>query len=107
MKLAVLGATGSVGREVVTQALAAGHEVTALVRREPNGGEIDGRVTLVVGDAMKVDAVNRAIDGNDAVVSALGHAKGAPVDLLACTGANLINSAATREHQRRPDAFER
>jgi uncharacterized protein YbjT (DUF2867 family) len=33
VKLAVLGATGSVGRELVTQALAAGHEVTALVRR--------------------------------------------------------------------------
>ena len=79
MKLAVLGATGSVGREVVTQALAAGHEVTALVRREPNGGEI-------------VDAVYGAVDGNDAVVSALGHAKGAPVDLLACTSANLITA---------------
>ena len=35
MKLAVLGATGSVGRELVTQALAAGHEVTALVREQP------------------------------------------------------------------------
>src|SRR5512132_2715283 len=33
VKLAVLGATGSVGRELVTQALAAGHEITALVRR--------------------------------------------------------------------------
>jgi nucleoside-diphosphate-sugar epimerase len=33
IRLAVLGATGSVGRELVTQALAAGHEVTALVVR--------------------------------------------------------------------------
>ena len=41
MKLAVLGATGSVGRELVTQALAAGHEVTALVREQPKPGEID------------------------------------------------------------------
>jgi putative NADH-flavin reductase len=92
MKLAVLGATGSVGREHVTQALAAGHEVTALVRQQPNPGEIDGRVALVVGDAMKVDAVNRVVDGNDAVVSALGHVKGAPGDLLACTSANLITA---------------
>jgi NAD(P)-dependent dehydrogenase (short-subunit alcohol dehydrogenase family) len=40
MKLAVLGATGSVGRELVTQALASGHEVTALVR-EPQPSELD------------------------------------------------------------------
>ena len=38
MKLAILGATGSVGRELVTQALAAGHEVTALVRAQPQAG---------------------------------------------------------------------
>lgn len=32
MRLTVFGATGGVGREVVGQALAAGHEVTAVVR---------------------------------------------------------------------------
>ncbi|MYV67428.1 NAD(P)H-binding protein, partial [Streptomyces sp. SID2131] len=32
MRLTVFGATGGVGREVVRQALAAGHEVTAVVR---------------------------------------------------------------------------
>ena len=47
MRLAVLGATGSVGRELVAQALAAGHEVTALVREQPKPGEIDDRVALV------------------------------------------------------------
>jgi putative NADH-flavin reductase len=35
MRLAVLEATGSVGREFVSQALAAGHQVTALVRGRP------------------------------------------------------------------------
>ena len=92
MKLAVLGATGTVGRELVTQALAAGHEVTALVRQQPKPDEIDGRVALVVGDAMKVDAVNRLVEGSDAVLSALGHVNGAPDDLLACTSANLITA---------------
>ena len=33
MKLIVLGATGGIGGQVVEQALAAGHEVTAVVRR--------------------------------------------------------------------------
>ncbi|MBH0246476.1 NAD(P)H-binding protein, partial [Streptomyces cavourensis] len=40
MRLTVFGATGGVGREIVGQALAAGHEVTAVVRdpdRLPDG----------------------------------------------------------------------
>ncbi len=92
MKLAVLGATGSVGRELVTQALAAGHEVTALVREQPKPGEIDSHVVLVVGDATSAEAVRRTVDGSDAVVSALGHAKGAPADVLAHASSNVIDA---------------
>jgi putative NADH-flavin reductase len=90
VKLAVLGATGSVGRELVTQALAAGHEVTALVREQPKPGEIDDRVALVLADAKSAEAVERTVAGSDAVVSALGHAKGAPDDILARATANVI-----------------
>jgi putative NADH-flavin reductase len=90
VKLAVLGATGSVGRELVTQALAAGHEVTTLVREQPKPGEMDDRVVPVLGDAASADAVEHAVAGSDAVVSALGHAKGAPDDILARATANVI-----------------
>ena len=90
VKLAVLGATGSVGRELVTQALAAGHEVTALVREQPKPGEIDDRVALVLADAKSAEAVERTVAGSDAVVSALGHAKGAPDDILARATTNVI-----------------
>lgn len=90
MKLAVLGATGSVGRELVTQALAAGHEVIALVREQPMPGEIDDRVALVLGNAKSAEAVERTVAGSDAVVSALGHAKRAPDDILARATANVI-----------------
>jgi putative NADH-flavin reductase len=95
MKLAILGATGSVGRELVTQALAAGHEVTALVRAQPKPGEIDDRVALVLGDATTADAVKRTVKESDAVLSALGHAKGAPDDLLAQASANLTAAMQT------------
>ena len=83
LRLAVLGATGSVGREFVAQALAAGHQVTALVREQPKPGEIDDRVALVLGDAASAGDVEHAVAGSDAVVSALGHAKGAPDKILA------------------------
>jgi len=90
MKLAILGATGSVGRELVAQALAAGHEVTALVRAQPKAGEIDDRVALVIGDATSPDAVKCTVQGRDVVLSALGHAKEGPDDLLAKASASVI-----------------
>lgn len=34
MKIALVGATGNIGREITRQALARGHQVTAIVRRE-------------------------------------------------------------------------
>jgi putative NADH-flavin reductase len=90
VKLAIFGATGSVGRELVTQALAAGCEVTALVREQPQPGAIDDRVALVLGDATSAEAVERTVDGSSAVISALGHAKSAPDDLLARASSNVV-----------------
>jgi putative NADH-flavin reductase len=92
VKLAVLGATGGVGRELLRQALAAGHEVTALVRERPKPGEIDDHVTLVVGDATSAADVGRTVDGSDAVISVLGHAKGSPDDILAHATSNVIGA---------------
>jgi uncharacterized protein YbjT (DUF2867 family) len=96
MRLTVLGATGSVGRELVAQALAAGHDVTALVRDERAAGSADGRVAVVVGDATDAESVARAIEGTDVVLSTLGHAKGSPDDLLTRAAANAI--AAMRRY---------
>jgi putative NADH-flavin reductase len=43
MKIALVGATGNIGREIARQALARGHQVTALVRRETDlPAELDG-----------------------------------------------------------------
>ena len=44
MKLALLGATGGVGREVLSQAVAAGHAVTAVVR---NPAKLPAHVDVV------------------------------------------------------------
>jgi putative NADH-flavin reductase len=96
MKLAVLGATGSVGREVVAHALAIGDAVTALVREQTRPGELDDRVAVVVGDVADLTAVSRAVEGSDAVVSVLGHAKGSPDDVLGRATANVV--AAMRTH---------
>ena len=72
MKLTVLGASGRIGRHVVEQALERGHEVTVLVR-DPGRLTVDPTaVRVVVGTVQESDAIERAIDGADAVVSAIG-----------------------------------
>ena len=62
MRIAVFGATGKIGRHVVQQALAAGHQVATLVR---DGGKLTanpGRGLLVViGDLLDPGAVARVV----------------------------------------------
>ena len=62
MRIAVLGAGGGLGRNVVNAARAARHDVVALVR-DPKRAALTNDVTTVVGDATRVDAVARAMSG--------------------------------------------
>lgn len=75
MKLAIFGATGRTGLEVVRLALARGHEVSAFVRNSHKLGDLKGKVEVVQGDIMSVDDVVKAIRGCDAVISAIGPTK--------------------------------
>ena len=72
MQLTVLGGTGRIGRLIVEQALAAGHDVTVLVRDPRKLGPIAGRVRVVRGSVSDAAAVGEAVAGADAVISALG-----------------------------------
>ena len=72
MKLAIFGATGNTGVEIVRQALEQGHLVTAFVRDPARMPIEDDRITLVVGDVLDAESVTQAVEGQDAVVCALG-----------------------------------
>jgi nucleoside-diphosphate-sugar epimerase len=67
MRIAVLGAGGGLGRNVVDAARAVRHEVVALVR-DPKRAELPDDATTVVGDATRVDDVVRAMTGADATM---------------------------------------
>ncbi|MEM8600436.1 MAG: NAD(P)H-binding protein [Bacteroidota bacterium] len=75
MRLTVFGATGRTGCHVVTQALAAGHEVVAFVRsRDKLAGQQDlanERLRVVVGDVRDDGPVEQAVAGADAVLSCI------------------------------------
>jgi putative NADH-flavin reductase len=76
VNLTVLGAAGRTGRSLVAQALERGHSVTAFVRPTPDPfAEVD---QVVTGDARNADAVRSALQGADAVVSAMGPAGSEP-----------------------------
>ncbi len=73
MNVTVFGATGGVGSQVVEQLRSRGHHVTAYVRnpsKVPSSWGDD--VTVVTGELSDAAAVDRAVQGADAVVSALG-----------------------------------
>jgi putative NADH-flavin reductase len=72
MKLTVFGATGGVGREVVNQALDRGDHVTAYVRNPAKLDLTHPDLTVITGELTDREAVQRAVGGADAVISALG-----------------------------------
>ena len=79
----VTGATGTVGREVVAQLLAAGESVRAL-SRDPSKAHFDGAVELVAGDLTKPETLPAAVAGVDRVFSlAIGPQIGMQEDNLA------------------------
>ncbi|MFD7836705.1 NAD(P)-dependent oxidoreductase [Streptomyces sp. NPDC059761] len=90
MKLTMFGATGGVGREVVRQALDAGHEVTAVVRDARLDVPAHERlVVAVVRDLTDEDALVPVLAGRSAVISALGAASNKQARLTPVTGPAL------------------
>lgn len=72
LSVLVVGATGSIGRLVVEQALREGHAVRALVRSASKARPLPSEVQVVVGDVTRPDTLSAAVDGVDAVVFTLG-----------------------------------
>jgi putative NADH-flavin reductase len=71
MKIAVLGATGGTGKEVVKQAIAKGHQVIALCRN-PKGLEPSENLVILEGSVLDQDKLNECFQGCDVVVCSLG-----------------------------------
>ncbi|MCE0538530.1 NAD(P)H-binding protein [Kineosporia rhizophila] len=85
MRIAVLAANGRTGRELVAQAGARGHQVVAVSRRP------DPEDPASVGaDATDPIALEKALQGVDVVVSAVGLVAGSPPDLLTKVATALI-----------------
>jgi putative NADH-flavin reductase len=96
MKIAVIGANGRTGRIVVKGALARGHQVVAVTRSdgvsEPHGGLINAHA-----DVRDADALQRALAGADAVISALGVGTSrAPTDVYSTGVRNTLSAMQSK-----------
>ena len=100
MRVLVVGASGRTGRPLVGQALEAGHEVTALVRDPARLPVEHERLRIVRGDVLDVSALERVVEGQDAVLSVIGHAKDAPKDVQTRSIRNIV-AAMKRQGVRR------
>lgn len=72
MNLTVLGAAGATGIPLVEQALAAGHQVTALARSPDKLTITNPSLLVVQGGATDRAALSQAMKGASAVISVLG-----------------------------------
>jgi putative NADH-flavin reductase len=91
VKLALLGATGGVGREILSQAVAAGHQLTAVVR---NPSKLPANIDVVRQDLATPDLeiLTAALHDVDAVISAVGPNRAAQAGIVAPATAAIAHA---------------
>jgi len=92
MKIAVFGATGGTGYQVVEQALRAGNQLVALVRNPSRFGLASPDLTVVQGNVLDAARVEETLAGADAVVVSLGNTANNP-DHIVSQGTQVIVEA--------------
>jgi putative NADH-flavin reductase len=100
MNLVIFGASGGTGREAVRQALALGHNVTAVVRNPQNFSEQSPNLTILTGDVTRSEQIQPALAGQSAVIISLGGRKDT-VENVCTVGTQHILSAMQATQIRR------
>src|SRR5947207_5906802 len=75
MKLFLIGTTGQTSKEILQQALARGHQVTAFVRSPEKITAKSERLTVLKGNVLNENQLFNAMQNQDAVISTLGPRK--------------------------------
>jgi putative NADH-flavin reductase len=93
MKITVFGATGKVGTLLVDRALGDGNDVIAVVR-EPSrlAASSHGTPRVVTANVMDPDSIAPAVDGTDAVISAIGPTRRGPTRILGDSARSIIDA---------------
>lgn len=76
MKIALIGANGTVGQRLLQEALTRGHQVAAIVRNVAGVTQQHNNLQVVAGDLADQQSISKAIMGYDVVISAYGPKHG-------------------------------
>jgi prolipoprotein diacylglyceryl transferase len=90
MRIVVFGAGGRVGTRTVAEALARGHDVTAVVR-DPAAHDLDrDGLSVVAGDATDPSSVAEVAAGHDLAISTVGTGFGKTPETLPAAARGLL-----------------
>ncbi|MDP1621246.1 MAG: SDR family oxidoreductase [Bacteroidales bacterium] len=92
MKIAVFGASGKTGILIVYQALNQGHAVTAFARTASKVTIQHKNLRVIQGDILEPGQVMSAVEGQDAVLCALGIDSRKPGTVLSDGTLNILNA---------------
>lgn len=96
MKIAVFGATGASGQEIVTQGLERNFHVTVLARNPASIQQINPNLDVIAGSISDVATVEKVIAGNDAVLSVLGFKRGDSKPTIFAESAKVLINAMNK-----------
>jgi|SRR3989344_173861 len=100
MKIAIFGATGSTGKELVKQALEQRYEITILVRNPQKISFDSDGLNIVKGDVLNKDDVSKTVRGNNAVIVALGVKPPSKTKLVGPGTKNIIEAMKAQNVKR-------
>jgi len=101
MKLLIIGATGGTGQELVKQGLEQGHMITAIARNPDKLKINHANLTVVKGDVLNYESIEKAFHDQDVVISALGHKRVIIKTSILSRGTKNVIKAIEENHIKR------
>lgn len=101
MNLLIIGATGGTGKELVKQALEKDYKVTAFVRNPAKLKIENKNLKITTGDILDKESLEKAVQGQDVILCALGHKKWFRPTSILSEGTRNIITAMRKNNVRR------
>jgi hypothetical protein len=100
VKIALFGASSATGKLLIEDALARGDEIVAFVRQPASLSLIHDHLRIVQGELSNQEALEKAVEGVDAVISVLGP-RGKTEDRPLTQGMKNLLRAMTKQNVHR------